>query len=158
MSTDKPNNKKQAKLYFIKGMSPQEIADDLGLSLRTIQNYKKEAFLLGDDWNKARDRYELSPIDIVEKYFTSIQRMIEDSETNPELFATPGFADALAKHFSNVKKLKPDVGSYGLIVSFIKIMMTILQEKAPLVAEQITPHLVLIKDGCKNYLKRKSII
>lgn len=141
---------RQARELYIKGYTLKEIAEKVGVSVRTIQSYKKDA---NGEWDKAQEVYNLSPRGIAEMYLEGFRAAMLEATEKPEIMLDPAKADALSKNYATLKKIAPGSLAFGYILDFAKTTIEYLKANAPELEKQLRPHWEPIKQKIKNQLE-----
>jgi len=151
--SDKLTQKEKAKQLYLKGYNIAAIAETIGCTPKTIYNYKKLDRLNGIDWDFLKQVHDLKPSALKGTYSDLIKEILVLAAQDEEYKKSPGFADAMSKHFKNLKSLYPQELALGLVLDLIDKANQYLKEKAPALASQMAKHW----QGIKEKIQREII-
>jgi hypothetical protein len=147
------------RLYINKYLGCPAIAAELGVNEGTVYRWKAEAAERGEseDWDLKRRKRRISAQELIERYIESIRDWIFQILENPALLGDPKVADALTKHFSNIRKLDVRGQYLDVAIDLVKIINRWLAENQPELREKLAPYWDGIMQAVGDYATRKDV-
>ncbi len=131
-------------LYVFKRMSAPSVASALGYSTATIQRWKKQAKLNGDDWDVARAAHLIGDqgLESAISYFVhefvayaeitmAALKMEKDMSIEARTKNLVLLADAMTKATSSAGKLAPKVSEFGIAQDVLKRLLEFVRHEFP---------------------------
>jgi uncharacterized protein YjcR len=93
---DPVNNHEEAKRLFIEeGLSVSDIAVKINVSVQTVYKYKSSDMENGEDWDRQKKVWSMSPTEISNLYAYSLKRLLIKVDSDPKMLLNPATADAI---------------------------------------------------------------
>ncbi len=142
--------------YVHERLSPEAVAERLGVGVATVRRWKSADACMGDDWDKARAATALSQSGagaiaqlVLLDFLTLHQSTVEDLRNTPDVpaldraEALSRLADAFTKTMNAVAKASPDLGRFAVASELLQDLAVWVHEnrpdQAPAVAELLEP-------------------
>jgi hypothetical protein len=147
------------RLYVKQSMSCPAIAAELGVNEGTVYRWKAEAAEKGEseNWDTKRRSQHVSGWELIEIYIESIRDWFLQIRDNPLMIADSKVADALAKHFKNLKNLDVRGQYLHAVRDLMKITNRWLAENQPELREKMEPYWDSIFNVLAEYSTGKDI-
>jgi predicted DNA-binding protein YlxM (UPF0122 family) len=152
---DPVNNHEEAKRLFIEeGLSVSDIAVKINVSVQTVYKYKSSDMENGEDWDRQKKVWSMSPTEISNLYAYSLKRLLIKVDSDPKMLLNPATADAITKNIKNLQRIDPRHQYIGAIIDLIKAADQYLGEKDEKLQETMRRHWEPIKDRMVEALNK----
>jgi predicted DNA-binding protein YlxM (UPF0122 family) len=152
------NNHQEAKrLYVEEGITILDIATKLNLSVQAIYKYRSSDFEAGDDWDRQRKIWVMSPSEISSLYAYSLKRLLVTVDSDPRMLMKPAIADAITKNIKNLQRIDPRHQYMGAIIDLIKAADQYLGDYDEKLQDTMRKHWDKIKNRMVEALNKEHI-
>lgn len=143
--TKTDNKKEQARLYYMSGLPQKEVAEKVGTSKQTINKWVKDG-----NWAERRAAEKITRPELVNKILLSIDKLIEDSLSDPAKTINSDQLSKLAAAITNLDKKANVVDVTEVFISAGRF----LQKQIGL-DPKITPEALKVFTHCQDvYINR----
>lgn len=140
-----PEHRRQARtLYIYQRLSLEVLSEKMGIAKSTLNNWKRQAFRDGDDWDQVRTTAELTDAgfkytiaNVMESYLRQNKQALADLEADKTLKAADrakimsSLAFSLREMRQSVSQLNPEMNKLALAMEVIHRLATFVRDQFP---------------------------
>jgi predicted DNA-binding protein YlxM (UPF0122 family) len=155
---DANDNHAEARRLFIEdGLAVQDIADRLAISSQSVYRYKAADADKGDDWDRQRSVWHMSPSEISNIYAYALKRLLLKVDADPDLLLNAATADAITKNIKNLQRIDPRHQYIGAIIDLIKAADQYLGDRDQKLQTAMRLHWDAVKDRMVEALNKERL-
>ncbi|OHD27473.1 MAG: hypothetical protein A2Y38_09200 [Spirochaetes bacterium GWB1_59_5] len=151
------NHAEARRLYIEDGLGIQALAERLGVSAQTVYRYKSSDMVKGDDWERQRNVWNMSPSEISNIYAYALKRLLVKVDADPDLLLNAATADAITKNIKNLQRIDPRHQYIGAVIDLVKAADQFLGERDEKLQGTMRLHWDAIKDRMVEALNKERL-
>ena len=129
----------------------------LGVSAQTVYRYKSSDMVKGDDWERQRNVWNMSPSEISNIYAYALKRLLVKVDADPDLLLNAATADAITKNIKNLQRIDPRHQYIGAVIDLVKAADQFLGERDEKLQGTMRLHWDAIKDRMVEALNKERL-